>query len=281
MPKTVVPLRFIASNGTGYDSDNGEEISVNSRFVLPNDLTDADAQTIVTATGATNLTFASEPNPCPDQAVGDLRKLVFIRASGNSMSVAVSERSNLIDAATTIKGVLDTAGDEVVCIKLTGEYFPNLNDRLGVNFTVGDVATPHVSTTTSKQLYYAGSISYQADGTTGDTIIRVKSITDVPDAPATQLGTTWSTCVGDFLNITPCGGLGRKKTRDHRRYILGFVVNVGVPGTPIEAVETIELPVVNSDSADILSCGQDAAGLAGMYCIGYRGESNSRFHKLL
>lgn len=281
MPKKVIPLKFIASNGTGYNSDNGEELSVNSRFVLPPDLTDANAGAIVTATGATNLTFVTDPNPCPDATVGSLRKLVFIRTSGNSMSVAVSESTNLIDAANTIKGILDAAGDEVVCIKLVGEYFPNLNDRLEVNYQAGSFATSHVSTAASKQLYYSGSINYEADATTGDTIIRVKSITDQPNAPATQLGSTWSTCVGDFLDIIPCGGLGRKKVRNHRRYILGFIVNTGTTDNAIEAVETIELPVASKDSAEILTCGRAAAALNGAYCIGYRGESNSRFHKLL
>ena len=83
----------------------------------------------------------------------------------------------------------------------------------------------------------------------------------------------------------PCRGKGRRNPYQHRRFELTFAVgtpgvNLGDPPT-IDGTETIELPVRATTATDILNCGVAAASLQGAYCIGYRGESYSRFHKIL
>ncbi|MEM7762095.1 MAG: hypothetical protein AAF298_28860 [Cyanobacteria bacterium P01_A01_bin.40] len=283
MPRNVIPVRFKPDNGSGYLMDIGTEIAANSRFVLPPDVTEAQAATILANIGAEPLSANTDPIPCPDTVNADLRKLQFLRSSGGSMSVPVSNRANLEAAALVILGILNGAGDDVVCIKLMGEFFPDLADELGLNYQ-NTVATSHVSTGESKQFYNSGQIAYASD--VGSTVFQpVKSITDNEDAPATQIATAWAGCVGDFENTLACRGKGRKNPRKHRRFELTFAVGTAGanPGDPpnITGTETIELPVKSSLAADILSCGQAAAALPGAYCINYTGESYDRFHKIL
>ena len=65
----------------------------------------------------------------------------------------------LLSIATTIRNILNAANsgnNQVVCIKLKGEYFPNLNDELGLNYT-GTVAKSHKGLATAlKQNYISG-----------------------------------------------------------------------------------------------------------------------------
>jgi hypothetical protein len=280
MPKTVVSVKFNPSNGTGYLRDINDEIFTSGRFILPPDIPSTNIAAIVTAVGGE----LSDVNaPCPDNLGGELRRLVFIRASGNSMSVPVSSRADLISAATTIRGILATTGNAVVCIKLMGEYFPILNDELGVNYQGTFAQTHKPPGTAPKQYYYSGAISYEADGTNpsgGTVFVPVKSISNNETLPATKFGTVWATCVGNFVNILSCGGAGR--VREHRRFLLTTQTKLD-PAQALEAPqsEVNELPCKDYAGADILACGQAAAALAGVYCIGYRGESYARFHKLL
>lgn len=279
MPKTVVPVRFIADQGTGYLMDMGTEISANGRFVLPPDVPETEISTILTNIGAQPLSALGDLVPCNDAQTGDLRKLVFLRANGGSMSVPVSSRADLLNAATVIRGLLNSNGSDVVCIKLMGEYFPDVADELGLNYA-NTFATSHVPLTADKQYYYAGNIQYETDANTStvSTVFQpIKSISDLENAPSTQLSAAWADCVGLFSNALACRGKGRRNPRKHRRYTLTFAV--GDPEN--RETETAELPVRSSTAADILACGQDAAALTGAYCIGYQGESYSRYHKLL
>ncbi len=284
MPKTVVPVRFVPDDGTGYLMDIGTEIAANGRFVLPPDLPDTEVDTILSNIGAQTLANIGDPIPCSDATNAKLRKLEFIRSNGGSMSVPVSTRANLLNAATVIQGILNTNGPDVVCIKLIGEYFPDLADELGMNYS-GDFATSHVPATGDKQYYYAGNISYETDANTGtvSTVFQpIKAITDIENSASTQLINAWTGCVGAFVDNLPCRGKGRRNPRQHRRYELTFATKLD-PADTTEAgqTETAELPVAQQDAADILACGQAAAALNGAYCIGYRGESYSRYHKLL
>ncbi|NJO96430.1 MAG: hypothetical protein HC775_06900 [Hyellaceae cyanobacterium CSU_1_1] len=96
MPKTVVPVRFIADQGTGYLMDMGTEISANGRFVLPPDVPETEISTILTNIGAQPLSALGDLVPCNDAQTGELRKLVFLRANGGSMSVPVYSRADLL-----------------------------------------------------------------------------------------------------------------------------------------------------------------------------------------
>ena len=171
----------------------------------------------------------------------------------------------------------------VVCVKLEGEEFANLNDRMGVAYA-NTVATTHVSTGESRQFYYSGVAGYENDtAAAGVTVLQsIKSITDNENAPATQVATAWTGCVGNFLSVVACVGQGRRNPRKHRRYTLTLITSADPTNNtlPTES-ETIEVPVVSQAASDILTCGQTLAALNGVYCIGYQGESFSRFHKLL
>jgi hypothetical protein len=128
---------------------------------------------------------------CSDTSNGKLRRLVFIRDDGSSMSVPVPKRSILDSAATGIKAILDANAAKVTCIKLVGEYWRNLNLELGVNYTAGQVATSHKSNGgATKQHYYTGRMQYQSDAVvdSGDLVLLpVKSFTDVEGSLASQI----------------------------------------------------------------------------------------------
>lgn len=286
MPKIVVPVRFVPSEGTGYIMDMGTEIAGNGRFILPPDIPETEITTILTNIGAQPLSATGNSIPCTDAVNASLRRLTFIRDNGSSMSVPVSNRTNLLNAATVIRGVLNTGEAQVVCIKLSGEEFPNLADELGLTYQ-GDFATSHRPQTGGKQYYHSGNVAYQTDATTGavgtDIVFQpVKAISDLENAPSTKLTPVWAGCVGDFDNALACRGSGRRNPRKHRRYILTSATKGDIAdATEGAQTEINELPVKDAAAASILTCGQNAAALSGVYCIGYMGESYSRFHKLL
>ena len=281
MPKKVIPVRFKPDNGSAYTTDIGTAIAANGRFILPPDIEETNVPAILAAVGASADSATANPIPCPDTVNADLRRLRFIRANGNSMSVPIGLQANLQTSAIAIRNILNAGGSQVVCIKLEGEYFPDLADELGLNYQ-NTIATSHVPTDAAKQYFHSGQIAYASD--TGSTIIQsVKSISNKETAPADQIATAWTGCVGDFVKALPCPGRGRRNPLKHRRFELIFAVGATNPdgSVTVEDSESIELPVKSNVAADILSCGQSAAGLAGVYCIGYRGESYDRYHKLL
>lgn len=285
MPKKVVSYQFV-SGTNAYISDINQNLSINSRFVAPPDLAQAGIDAILAASGAVETT---EPAICSDSALGKPRKLEFIRSSGNSMSVAVANKNDLISAATAIKGVLDPlngASNPVVCIKLYGEEFLNLNDELGVNFTGTAFAPSHKAPATAgKQNFASGVITYEADAANpiGTSVIHsIRSITEkATNEFAAQLGTAAAGCIGDFLTLQNCGN-GRSNPRKHRRFYLDFATKADPADAAEESQsERIEVPVAGGGALDILACGNSLAALTGLYCIGFKGESYSRFHKLL
>lgn len=285
MPKQVISYALIASgdadNPTGYLTDIGSELSYRGTFNLPPDVDLSDAATIVNAVGGT---ISDDPVPCSDgNASGRFRKLVFIRASGNTMSIVVPDRADIISAAETIRTVLnkENPNNKVVCVKLLGEVFRNLNDELGVNYT-GTIAKSHRAVADSlKQNYLSGVINYASDF--GNTSVQsVRSITEkAVEEPAAQLGEVWDSCTGGLLNLLNCGN-GRRNPRKHRRFTLTFATKFNVAAeAESPQSELIELPCANNTTPNILACGKAAAALTGLYCIGYQGESYDRVHKLM
>jgi hypothetical protein len=244
----------------------------------------AISATILGAIGAKPLSLISS-GVCGESISGDARRLVFYRDDGSSMSVPVANRGFLDSAANVVKGVLISSGRKVTCIKLVGEYWSNLNDELGLSYTAGTVAPTHRSVGNGKQHYYTGIMTYQSDAykasaQSNQFLLKVKSISDLENAPASQIGTqVWNGCVGELSKAAfSCGGKQRNKRR-HRRFLLDFAT--AVSGNVITEVESIELPHKNSDASSIATCGQAAAVLPGIVCIGYRGESYSRFNTVI
>jgi hypothetical protein len=174
----------------------------------------------------------------------------------------------------------------VVCIKLYGEEFLNLNDELGVNFTGTAFAPSHKApATATKQNFASGVIAYETDAANpiGTSVIHsIRSITEkATNDFAAQLGTAAAGCIGDFLTLQNCGN-GRRNPRKHRRFILDFATKADpADGAEESQSERIEVPVAGGGALDILACGNSLATLTGLYCIGFVGESYSRFHKLL
>lgn len=284
MPKLVITAQFAeTANSSPYEMDIGDKISASGRFILPPDLDLAQAATVLELIGAKPLSAITKNGFCSDASNGRLRRLIFIRSDGSSMSVPVANRNageGIIGIASGIKGVLDSGAIKTSCIKLVGEYWRNLNSELGVAPTAGVAATSHRSNSgATKQTYYTGRIQYETDATktAGVTVLLpVKSISNNQGAPASQLGTAWDTCVGTLSQAKSCVS---SRDRDHRRFILNFATKIenGI----ITETETIELPHRLAAAASIKACGQAAAALPGLQCISYKGESYSKFHKVL
>lgn len=284
MPKTVISVQYAVGTNP-YTTDFNSELSINSRFVLPPDLNQVNASEIVTAIGGT---FLTESVPCSDSGIGKPRKLIFIRKLGNTMSVPIPIRENMLDVAGAVKAILDgaNADNPVVCIKLEGEEYGNLNDEFGVSYDGTTFATSHKSpASVGKQNFASGVISYQADANNpfGASVTHsIRSITESADNTfAAQISAAAAGCIGAFLNIQNCGN-GRRNPRKHRRFILDFATKADPADTAEDAQsERIELPVAGGGALDILACGNSAASLTALYCLGYKGESYSRVHKLL
>lgn len=276
MPKNVISVQF-PTGDNGYVTDIGENISMNTRFVAPPDLSDATINSIVTAMGGIRST---ENSVCSDSSSGTPRKIEYIRANGNSMTLAIGDRTSLLATAATIRNLINGASDDnnqIVCIKLVGEEFRNLNDELSLTFNAAEFATSHVNATASKQNFVSGVISYNADAGSSFGAGVTQSIRSITEKTgnefAAQLGATPATCIGDLLTIPNCGN-GRRNPRKHRRFVLDFLISA-------TESEKIELPVRSASAAEIKTCGTAAAALPGAFCIGYMGESYSRLHKLL
>ena len=267
-----------------YVADRGVLLATTGRFAIPPDITPDQAEQIATAAGANvNVDFDSV---CPEGAF-KMRKLVFIRQSGNSLSVPIGNRQNLITARNAIRGILNSqANNQVVCIRLVGEEFDAMNDELGVAWDGQAVATSSRPDNGSKQFVYSGSIRYRTDTAPGGNVVITTSVkvdTENEGNPPACLGNVWEECAGELVPARlNCGGTNR----EHRRYLLDFAVregenqeNVEGDNTPLSA-QRKELPVSAWAASEILQCGQNAAELTGLFCISYRGESFARFHTI-
>ncbi len=137
MPKTVITAQF--GGNDSYEMDIGNLIGASSRFVLPPDVDFAQAATILDTIGAKPLSAITD-GICTDGVNGKLRKLIFIRDDGSSMSVPVAKRANIFSAGNVIKGILQSGTRKVTCIKLVGEKWRILSDELGLSYTAGQVA---------------------------------------------------------------------------------------------------------------------------------------------
>ena len=294
MPKNTVSVRFPEGDASKYITDWGDAIITSAVFNLPPDIDQAGKEAILAAIGG--VENADLP-PCP-AINGKLRKLKFTRAKGNTMSVPVRTRQDLLTAATAINGVLNAGGSSdnpVVCIDLIGENFPNINDEMSLSYTAGAFAKTHRSPDTApKQWNYFGKIQYQADSTNpaGGVIFQpVKTMTDVENSAPTQLDTEWLGCAGEFETVVPCPRpAGNLNPLKHRRYVMTFLtkpVEVNDPANPPAGAdvdfssERTEVPVQHHEAGLIKTCGEGLAKLVGAYCIGYQGESYRLYHRLL
>ncbi len=271
-------FQTVSFNDT-YIPDRGGGISYNGRFVVPPDISAAEAAQIAVAAGgvATPLEL-----PCPEGVDFKPRKLIFERQSGNTVGVPIANRANLITAGNAIAGILNKAGNKVVCVKLEGETWASLNDELGVSLAANEYASDSRPANGTKQYIYSGTIAYESDPAGGIKFVSVKVATDTDNAPPTNLGAVWNTCVGAFTVNFSCG---KASNPNHRRYYLDLRIGEEDPNNAGQYInvntERKEVPVKDFEAASILTCGQSLATLTGVYCIGYEGESYGSFHRLL
>ena len=244
-----------------YVPDRGGGISYNGRFVVPPDINTGEAAQIAQLAGGSESVLEL---PCPEGVDFTPRKLIFERQSGNTVGVPIK------------------AGNKVVCVRLEGESWASLNDELGVSLAANEYATDSRPQNGAKQFIYSGTISYETDPAGGIKFVSVKVATDSDNAPPTNLGAVWTTCVGAFTVNFSCG---KASNPNHRRYYLDLRIGEEDPDNAGQYInvntERKEVPVRDFEAASILTCGQNLATLTGVYCIGYEGESYRFFHRLL
>lgn len=274
---------LITYRGTGgapapYIDDRGTPRDLLARFSVPPGVTAATITTIIGETNGLPRDPLTDNIVCPDSGFTP-RKLIFYSAEGGSIGVPIGDRTNLIAAATVIRGALIADGFNVVCIKLEGEKFKNLVDELRPAGFLGF----QPSTTSSrpaaggKQPHFFGKANYASDAIFGDPYIlpykfasQAAQIFPAVFAPLTPL----------TLGITPLAGLSACPGTDPRKS-RRYIVQSQVTENAIIRTQTTELPVFLHEDAAIQAAGVGIATIRSTQCIGYAGEDNSRFHRLL
>lgn len=291
--------RFVAglAPAGGYINDRAlplTGVSLVKNFVVPPDMNQAQATTLVQAMGAEIISFgnidivAGTRNiPCSDSANFKPRRLRFIRANGNSVSLVLGNRQNVIAAATAGRAAMNaiTPTNPVVCIQLIGEEYGNIYDELAPAGTPAPVAgaPSRAPAARAKGGRFSGLMTAYASDSPFGTITLAKfamntdtfSAVGVPAAPAI-IGTAGVTCLGTInqTNICPPNA-----SRIPRHYVVTFLVTGDVAGVNVPQITKV--PTASNLAADIVTCGQGLAALASSACLGYVGESYSRVHTLL
>lgn len=267
---------------TPYVDDRGITRNFNSRFVAPPDFTAANITALAALSGGRARLPTDPKSACPDPGVQG-RRLTFIRSNGNSVSVPIRNRLTLINTAIAmrnlINGVTGGANNPVVCVKLEGEYFPNLFDELALPGRGPSISGINSSVPANgKQNYFYGTMEYLSDANYGQGyFIPFKVATNAASgvaptmfAPALNLGNVVA------QNVAGCPGTD---PRTSRRYIVQSVVaDIAGAGS---VSQTAQIPVATHLATDILAVGVNLAAITSTQCLGYQGESNDRFHKLL
>ena len=263
---------------TPYTDDRGTARNFNANFVAPPDFSAANINSIAIQSGGT-VRLATDPaSVCPDPGVSG-RRLVFIRQNGGSLSVPIANRTSLVAQAIALRNTINsvTAANPVVCVKLIGEEFPDLFDELSPAVPVP--RAPGVSSAAAangKQNFYSGVMSYDSDAVYGSAYpVSFKLATESAafNAPALYAA---ELAAGSTVaqNRPSCPSASYRRSR---HYLVQALVTQGVT---VESQFT-KLPVATHLPVDILAVGQLLAANPAVQCIGYKGEDNDRFHKLL
>lgn len=265
------------STSEQYISDRGTTHNWVSRLVVPEDLTRANVESFISAAGA--QPGATESIECSDRNYLQPRYVEVIRRSKHRFKMPITIRSQLRNKLIGMVDVLNAASpsNPVVCIKLHGEFFPNLyEDVVSAPTPPGAVAAIEAPVNSGKaRLYYSAAMGeYQSDSTRtfATPIIQAfRMQTDTTDAPPTAFPPA-AGCIG-ILSQVFCPTRERRKGR---HYIPTFLtVNTNLPS------QQIEIPVSSASPTDIADCGEALANLAHVVCLAYKGESNDRVHQIL
>lgn len=260
-----------------YIDDRGTNRPTLGRISIPPGVTAASMDTIVNASGARDR-LPTDRFVCPE--VGFFtRRLIFYSQAGGSVSVPVANRAGLIAAATVIRGALIADGFEVVCIKLVGERFANIVDDLRPAGFLGLQASPDSSRPVAGgiQPNFYGKAQYASDAIYGtDYVLPYKIQSDVAQAFPSIYGNAIEVLTGidPVDGINSCPGRDPRTTRRYRVQSL-VTENAVVRSQVAEIPSFLHLP------AEVLALGEGLAALRHVQCLGYAGENNDRFHKLL
>lgn len=274
---------LLTYRGTGgapapYIDDRGTPRDLLARFSVPPGVTAATITTIIGETNALPRDPLTDKIVCPDSGFSP-RKLVFYSAEGGSISVPIGDRTNLLAAATVIQGALIGDGFNVVCIKLEGEKFANLVDELRPAGFLGVLASANSSRPAAGgiQPHFFGKANYASDAIFGSPYV-------LPYKFASQAAQVFPTVFTGItaltLGITPLDGINScpgSDPRTSRRYVVQSLVTENA----IVRSQVTELPVFLHEDAAIQAAGVGIATIRSTQCLGYKGEDNSRFHRLL
>ncbi len=282
--KVIVTGRF---NPTfPYIDDRGIQRQASTKFAVP-DHFDGDVNILagIMASGGAEVfkvggTIINDigNNPCPESSNFTTRRLKFVFEDGSSISVPVADVSNIAATANTILNNIGSATElEVVCIQEIGEEFiDTLAEFEGANFTGAPIAPTNASR------YYSGTANYQTSIGNQQLLLPFKILSEnAPDAPPGVFTESWAGCVGELQQGNfSCGASSRRF--EHRRYIASVVVNANIGGGESQnnTAESHEIPVLGRSSNQVVACGQAIVSERGqnLFCLGYKGNSDNRFH---
>jgi hypothetical protein len=276
MTKVFQLYRFTASGGgQAYVDDRGTSHELIARFAVPPDMTAGQAGAIAAQTGGAAINAGQFKNYCPQPGVRG-RKLTFIRADGNSMSFVIPTQNTLIAQATGLKTAINaiSAGNQVVCIKLDGEIFPNLGDVLGITGARVPGTSSRPIAPATKQEFYSGAFDYESDAVFGSPYqAKMKIATDLVGNPPTEYA-------GLFTSQTIVLSKPYCPTSEPRMPRHYNVVSL-VTQNATQVTQHAQIPVRSNVAANNLNVGQGLAALTATVCIGYVGEKNPRFGLLV
>lgn len=278
MAKVFQSYRFTVANP--YTDDRGVDRQLTARFAVPPDMSAAIAIGLAgQAGGVAVLPTDPRGSVCPDPGVKG-RKLTFIRQDGNSISFVMGDRNTLIAQATAMRDTINTltAANPVVCVKLDGEYFPNLFDELAP--ANAGARVPGTSSRplppATKQYSYFGTFAYNSDAIFGQTyFLPFKIASDLPDnQPPTEYDAILTAAGVVPEPTSPCPGSDPRKPRY-------YTVQSLVTQNAANVSQSAQIPVAGELDTEIAAVGTLIATATSTQCLSYQGESNSRFHRLL
>lgn len=270
-------ITFPANAAQSYVDDRGVSRGIFGKIYVPPGV-DAATMTLIVGSSGGRLRLPVDRVVCPEKGFAP-RKLIFYSNTGGSVSVPIGPRASLIAAGSSIRTNLIAAGFQVVCVKLVGEKFANIVDDLRPAGFLGTQAATASSrpATGGIQPNFYGKADYNSDAVFGTNyVLPYKVQSDVAQVFPSIYGTVIQSALGivPLVAVNACPG---SDPRTSRRYIVQSLVTENA----IVRSQVAELPMFNHLASEIAAAGVAIATLRHVQCIGYKGETNDRFHKLL
>lgn len=271
-----MPTQFVNFTIPNYVADwdlLGKVTPISGRFNMPPAMSDATADSILTAIGATRKT-AGTIAPCAPPSSFSPRRLKFSFTTGGSISVPFSLRSTAIALATQIRGFLTTDVAPVSCVELIGEKWGRVDEELRPAGTVVAAGIDTRAASGSKNAVFTRAYNYVTDD--GRSSVQVaRQNTDsvaIPALPFSPYTAAINTALGAALP-KGCGGVGNI---DPRHYVVTLLTN-----NVINPTRQLIVPVAPTASNAIRAVGIALATITQTMCLLYQGESDSRLSRLI